>query len=372
MPAEGASADLWAGESSVRDDALQLSGSVWPHDRLTSTGRHTRSPGPYDVARSDLLISLVRAGTNADQPGFRRALEAVIAEERAKQHHILADHLAEYLAVKKNGQASISHSDLDESLDSLVMEVEPRKRIDELLLPENVQATVNELIEEHVRSDLLRAYGLEPRHRVLLVGPPGNGKTSLAEGIARELMLPLFVARYEGLIGSFLGETAVRLRRLFDFVRSRQCVVFFDEFDTLAKERGDPHDTGEVKRVVSSLLLQIDALPSYVLAITATNHSELLDRAAWRRFDVRLTLPAPSSQLWMAWLLRLETRLGEPLPVGRDQLQAGLGGLSFAELDLFASMVERRKVLGQPGGDLRAIVLASLAEIRQWHEASAG
>ena len=91
--------------------------------------------------------------------------------------------------------------------------------------------------------------------------------------------------RYEAVIGSFLGETSGRLKKLFDFVRTHQCVLFFDEFDTLGKERGDVHETGEIKRVVSSLLLQIDALPSHVVVVTATNHAELLDRAVWRRFQ---------------------------------------------------------------------------------------
>lgn len=118
-----------------------------------------------------------------------------------------------------------------------------------------------------------RSYGLEPRHRLLLVGPPGNGKTSLAEGIAEALMLPFLVVRYEGIIGSYLGETASRVARLFDYVRTRQCVLFLDEFDTLGKERGDPQETGEIKRVVSSLLLQLDNLPSHVLVVTATNHA---------------------------------------------------------------------------------------------------
>ena len=97
-------------------------------------------------------------------------------------------------------------------------------------------------------------------------------------------MVPLIVARYDGLIGSYLGETASRLRRLFDFARSRACVLFFDEFDTLGKERGDVHETGEIKRVVSSLLMQIDSLPDHVFVITATNHPELLDKAVWRRY----------------------------------------------------------------------------------------
>ncbi|HZH28300.1 MAG TPA: ATP-binding protein, partial [Azospirillaceae bacterium] len=98
---------------------------------------------------------------------------------------------------------------------------------------------------------------------------------------------------YEVVIGSFLGETAGRLRRVFDFARTTPCVLFFDEFDVLGKERGDVHETGEIKRVVSSLLLQRDDVPSWTIIAAATNHSELLDRAAWRRFQLRLELPAP-------------------------------------------------------------------------------
>src|SRR3712207_6872521 len=95
------------------------------------------------------------------------------------------------------------------------------------------------------------------------------------------------------MIGSYLGETAGRLKRVFEYARTTPCVLFFDEFDTIGKERGDVHETGEIKRVVSSLLLQIDALPSYVTVVVASNHPELLDRAVWRRFQLRLYLPPP-------------------------------------------------------------------------------
>jgi SpoVK/Ycf46/Vps4 family AAA+-type ATPase len=155
---------------------------------------------------------------------------------------------------------------------------------------------VKQLVEEQHRADLLRAHGIQPRHRVLLSGPPGNGKTSVAEAIAEALAVQFFTVRYDALIGSYLGETNTRLARLFDYARTTPCVLFFDEFDSVGKERGDIHETGEIKRVVSFLLMQIDQLPSYVVTVAATNHAELLDRAVWRRFQLRLALPQPSRE----------------------------------------------------------------------------
>src|SRR5690606_2419828 len=131
-----------------------------------------------------------------------------------------------------------------------------------------------------------------------------NGKTSLAEAIAESLGVTFFVVRYEALIGSYLGETSERLRRVFDYARTTPCVLFFDEFDAIGKERGDTHETGEIKRVVSSLLMQVDNLPSYTVVVAATNHPELLDRAVWRRFQVRIELPAPSTEEIAAYIRR--------------------------------------------------------------------
>jgi len=146
----------------------------------------------------------------------------------------------------------------------------PRRRLSDLLLPPVTRDACEALIEEQRRADVLRSHGLEPRHRVLLAGPPGNGKTSLAEAIAEALSLPLLTVRYEAVIGSFLGETAGRLRRVFDFARTTPSVLFFDEFDVIGKERGDIHETGEIKRVVRSLLLQMDDLPSWTIIAAAT------------------------------------------------------------------------------------------------------
>jgi SpoVK/Ycf46/Vps4 family AAA+-type ATPase len=247
----------------------------------------------------------------------------------------------------------------------LFYDIVPRRRLDELLLAEGVSIACRELIEEQHRADLLRAHSLEPRHRVLLAGPPGNGKTSLAEAIATELAVPLLVVRYESVIASDLGETAVRLSRLFEQVRTRRCVLFFDEFDVVGKERGDIHETGEIKRVVSSLLLQVDDLPSHVVAVTATNRPELLDRAVWRRFQVRLTLPPPAQKQAEEWFRRFEQRLDVALAHSSVTLAKRLKGLSFSELEQFSLDVQRRYVLALPDADLRRIVGERL---KQWNE----
>ena len=317
------------------------------------------------MARADLLLNLVRAGAKGDHLLFRKSLEALVAEERAKQHHVLADRLAAHL--NSGGPPSIGgpapvarrNGQLNESFHKL----SPERRLEELVLPDSVTSAIRELIEESRRVDLLRAHNLEPRHRVLLTGPPGNGKTSLAEAIATELAVPLFSVRYESVIASYLGETAVRLSRLFDEVRTRRCVLFFDEFDVVGKERGDIHETGEIKRVVSSLLLQIDDLPSHVVVVTATNHPELLDRAVWRRFQIRLDLPKPTLALAEEWFRRFEHRIKMDLGYNPASLAKRLRGLSFSELEHFALDVMRQYVLTLPDNDMRSIVAERL---KQW------
>jgi AAA+ superfamily predicted ATPase len=180
---------------------------------------------------------------------------------------------------------------------------------------------------------------------VLLVGPPGNGKTSCAEAIAAELSVPLLVLRYEAVITSFLGETSARLGAVLDDVRTRHCVLFLDEFDTMAKERGDEHDTGEIKRVVSTLLLQLDRLPSHVVVCAATNHSELLDRAVWRRFQLRLELPAPTRDQRAAYVDSLSTALGMRLTRSPRTIADRLKDASYAELEEFVVELRRRQIL---------------------------
>jgi AAA+ superfamily predicted ATPase len=196
-----------------------------------------------------------------------------------------------------------------------------------------------------------------------LQGEPGTGKTTIAEAIAYELAVPLYVVRYDQLIGSFLGETASRLKSAFDYIRTTHSVLFFDEFDAIAKERGDIHETGEIKRVVSSLLLQVDSLPSYNVIVAATNHPELLDRATWRRFEVRLALPMPTHEDVAEYLyLNLGTDLGKSA-VSAQCLAGRLGAINYADLEQFCLQIRRAQILQIGSSSFEEIVDRTLSQV---------
>ena len=311
------------------------------------------------MARSDLLLSIVRAGATGDRNALRSSVEAAVAEERGKNHHILADRLQRALSAVSVAPPAAPQSGGQSGKDT-ILETTPRQRLEDLILPLPVNEQVKQLVEEQHRADLLRAHGMQPRHRVLLSGPPGNGKTSVAEAIAEALAVQFFTVRYDALVGSYLGETNTRLARLFDYARTVPCVLFFDEFDSIGKERGDIHETGEIKRVVSFLLMQIDQLPSYVVTVAATNHAELLDRAVWRRFQLRLAMPQPSREVLAVFLDRQFESWPEPAGIGPDPLASKLGQISFAEALEFCQTIRRQHILSLGNRTLRDILCEQL------------
>lgn len=299
------------------------------------------------MAQADLLVDLLKTATSGDQLAFRKVAEGLIQEEKQKGHRVLAERLTKALqsnavqssrplAAKMNGGSMNKE---------LFYEITPERNLDSLILPEKIKAQVQELIEEQHRSELLHAHNLRARSRVLLAGPPGNGKTTLAEALAFELMYPLIVIRYETLVGSYLGETSSRLKSVLEYARTQRCVLFFDEFETLGKERGDTHETGEIKRVVSSLLLQLDDMPDYVVVVAASNHPELLDKAVWRRFQLRIELPTPTREQLTFYIASIAKRCGVSFGYEPETLAKHLLGLNFAEVEEFCLGVVRRAVL---------------------------
>jgi AAA+ superfamily predicted ATPase len=297
------------------------------------------------VARSDLLLNLVKAGFNGESELFTKTVEAVIAEERSKSHHVLADSLASAASNAKKSPEAHVHVVVKGTTAELLLEQQPEITLSELVLPSTVQLIAAQLIEEQQRADLLRSYNLEPRSRILLTGPPGNGKTSLAAAIAGALCVPFLMVRYEKVVNSYLGETAKRIQEVFQYARARQCVLFFDEFDALAKEREDRQESGEIKRVLNSLLLEVDRLPSYVVLVAATNHPDLLDRAVWRRFQIRANLPLPGRKQIAQWFDLLAARFPQFHVSNAKRSFSKLEGASYSELQDLAQDVLRRCVL---------------------------
>ncbi|MEO0367295.1 MAG: ATP-binding protein, partial [Pseudomonadota bacterium] len=240
------------------------------------------------MAKADVILNLVKNGLRGDQRRFRKAAESLLEDEATKAHPILIQQLENLL----NGanDSDQTQTGLPPGLRGAISVVEPSKSLEQIILPDNALELVDEIVHEHRHRELLEEHGLSPRHKFLFYGPPGNGKTSLAEGIAHTLDVPLYVLRYEDLITSYLGKTAKNMSVVFDFVKNGDCVLLLDEFEAISKERGDDQDLGEIKRIVSSLLTQLDRLPSHVILVSATNHSSMVDTAFWRRFEVHLML----------------------------------------------------------------------------------
>lgn len=295
------------------------------------------------MARLDLTLGLIEAGLNGDKERVRIYAASAMAEERAKEHHHAADRIGALLDAGREGRASsgaAAATVLPAETPTLHTKT-PTTPLSDLILPTEQRTQIQELVLEQQHAAQLRAHGLTPRSRILLKGPPGNGKTTLAEAIATELGVPFHVVHYEDVISSFLGETAGRLEKTFTAASGAPCVLFFDEFDVVAKERSDAQETGEIKRLVSTLLLQMDRLPAHTVFVAATNHANLLDSAVWRRFDLTFEMQPPSMEEAMQYWCMLVERYRLPDGAELDTTEAS----SFSAIEKHAQNQCRHMIL---------------------------
>lgn len=254
------------------------------------------------MATGKLLRQLIKAGIEGNKDAFRSASEEVIRDERAKQHHLLANDLERLLYGRARSLGSASNLGLekppiDRERNLALLDLrEPVRRIDEAVLSAETRLGIENILQEHHHGDRLATYGLRASDKLLFCGPPGCGKTLCAEIIASELGLPLAIVRVDAVVSSFLGETAANLRKVFDFATVNSTVLLFDEFDALAKERSDGAEHGELKRVVNAVLQMLDAYLGRSILIAATNHQSMLDLAVWRRFEEVLFFEPPNVQ----------------------------------------------------------------------------
>lgn len=292
------------------------------------------------MARADLLKRIFESYQRRDDAGFRSAAAEIVDEERRKHHPVLANELQRILSNGVTALESIQGleprfdpvpTDGDRKTPLLAVR-EPDRYFRDLIYDPPTRAVLDRTVEEVRDWAVLEASGLRPSCRLLFSGPSGCGKTASAEAVAAELGLPMLYVRFDSVVSSLLGETAANLRKVFDYASRGEWVLFFDEFDAIGRSRDDPTEHGEIKRVVNSFLQLLDGFCGRSLVIAATNFSEALDPAIWRRFDELLRFQLPDADALDALVTR---RLRIVRASRRQVLRVveAVAGSSFAEAE---------------------------------------
>lgn len=318
------------------------------------------------MATADQVKALVRSHAEGDDTKFYSvALQVAARAARGGQSHF-AQELRDLVDSLRREQPKTASRPIPVAqprgeLASLLSVSYPQTRMADLVLQPDVRARLDRVILEQRQQDALRTHGFKPLRRLLLVGPPGTGKTMTASALAGELHLPLFMIRLDGLITKFMGETAAKLRIVFDALSETRGVYLFDEVDALGGERARTNDVGEIRRVLNSFLqfLEMDEADSILVA--ATNHPQMLDTAMFRRFDAVIDYPLPTAEVVQAVIknrvanVRLER-------IAWAKVKSAAEGLSHAEITLAAESAAKDVILAKRESLTTADLLAALRE----------
>lgn len=254
------------------------------------------------MGASEQIKSLIKHFGEGDDERFISSALQIAAAEAQKGHTTLAQELKSLIdkAKQKRNQPFADRSktipilpsqrDLKELLDVF----QPVIKLHDMVLDDGTLSSLEKLIEEQKKWQLLKQYNLQPKRKLLLTGPPGCGKTMTAQALAGELGIPVFIVRLDGLVSKFMGESIAKLRVIFDAMVNHRGVYLFDEFDSIGSHRNIGQDVGEIKRVLNSFLINIEKDQSNSIIICATNLPEMLDKALFRRFDDVIKFPLPT------------------------------------------------------------------------------
>lgn len=253
------------------------------------------------MATAEQLKALLKSYLDEDEGHFFAVAMQVAAGEAKRGHGKLAQELRAIIdeAKKRKSGPLLAGKPVPISrprgeLSTLLAASYPKLRLPDMVLAAPVAERLDRIVREQRQVVKIRAHGLSPRRKLLLVGPPGTGKTMSANVLAGELGLPLFNVRLESLITKYMGETAAKLRLIFDAIAQSRGIYLFDEFDTIGTQRTQANDVGEIRRILNSFLQMIDQDESDSLILAATNHPEILDSALFRRFDDVVEFALPS------------------------------------------------------------------------------
>ena len=303
------------------------------------------------------IVKIIEGGIVGDKEKVQN-YAVVLANNLEKEGNLaLSKKIRGVLAKRKRGLTSLDSfatKPVDtESRLEIVEITTPQIPKESIVLSKYVEEELEDFIDGYRSRDQLLKVGIDVANSLLLYGPPGCGKTTVAQYISSVTGLPLVTARLDGLISSLLGSTAKNIRKIFDYVSKRECILFLDEFDVIAKLRDDKNELGELKRVVNSLIQNIDGLNSDSILIAATNHHELLDPAIWRRFSMVITLEKPRSEEIVKLLKILLSDFENSILTNDkkiEQIAGAFEGLSHADIkttinNAIKTAIIKRKVL---------------------------
>lgn len=288
------------------------------------------------MASAEQIKALLRSHAEGDEDRFYSVAMQLAAQAARQGHGRLAQELRELVDRAKERNAAIQRGPVPLAqprgeLTGILAVAYPKLRLGDMVLEARTRAKLNRVLLEYRQQEKLRSHGLTPRRKLLLVGPPGSGKTMTASALAGELQWPLFTIQLDGLITKFMGETAAKLRLVFDAISKTRGVYLFDELDAIGARRDSDRDVGEIRRVLNSFLQFLEQDDSQSLVVAATNHPDLLDQALFRRFHDTIEYAHPTNdqaeQLLRAKLAGLGTRR-----LDWAKVVAESRGLSYAEL----------------------------------------
>jgi SpoVK/Ycf46/Vps4 family AAA+-type ATPase len=315
------------------------------------------------------IVALLRSHIDGDEDRFLSIVTQLAAHEARQGHGKLAQELRELIDAAKGkginvgrrGAGPVPLAQPKGELSNLLSARYSDIRVNSMVLGPELKARLARVLTEQRQQERLRARGLNPRRKLLLVGPPGSGKTMTASALAGELKLPLFSVLYQGLIGKLMGETATRLRLVFDAIAVQRGVYFFDEFDAIGSQRSQPNDVGEIRRVLNSFLqfLENDDGPSLIIA--ATNHPELLDKAVFRRFDDVINYGLPDPEIARG-ILESHLTGFDLSDINWSSILEATAGLSQAEVSRAADEAAKIAVLEDSDEIKTPTLLSTLAE----------